>query len=140
MHAAPRSLVAAMAFAAALTACSDQAALNAPLPPGAVLTGEFGGRSLQITATDTAALLLFVCASGRTSPLQVNVEGALEATGTASPSWPPGTTQALHLTARLRGNALDVTVTIGTGSTATAASYLLYRDVPGDFSGYACAD
>ncbi len=128
-----RSLITVVALIA-VGACSDQAPLNAPLPPGGTLVGRFGGRLLEITATDTSAHFRFACWSGDATPIRVSIEGVLEASGTVQLAGIVGTEQPLYATAQLRGNVLDVTATIG----SSASAYRLWRNVPGDFFGVGC--
>jgi hypothetical protein len=139
MRLSTRLLIVALAPLLTFSACSDQPAVYAPDGQPSVLSGQFGGRLLEVTATDTAAHFKFVCAYGRTTPLQRSIEGLLEASGTSTSVSAGFVTEPLYVTATLNGDILSLTVTIGTDSRLRIGTYLLQRNVPGDFSGWACA-
>jgi hypothetical protein len=133
-----RPLLVALGLAVPLCACSDQPAVYAPVVQPSVLVGEFGSRSFEVVATDTAAHFTLTCVTGRTGALQRSIEGGdLEASGTATTS--TLLTQPLFVAARVNGDLLSITVTLGSGPTSRTNAYLAQRGVPGDFSGIGCA-
>lgn len=129
--------IALSAAVIACAACSDQAAIYSPSAQPDVLLGEFGTRAFQVTAKDTAAVFTFACGSGVTGPLRRSVEGDLEASGTLFSTMLQS--EPMYVIAYLNGDILSVTVYAGATPGGAGSAFMAHRDVPGDFSGIACA-
>ena len=123
------TLVALVVAAMALAACATE-------PDGPVLTGNYGGQLLGLTATDLGAEWDFVCAHGITGPLQIDHLGAGHAHGTLYYSWGGGRAP-LYVTAMPIGDTLIVAVSVE-GEAPHTDGYRLVRGAPPDFHGRGC--
>ena len=109
-------------------------------PPPPALTGQFGGRLLNVVATDTAVHFEFACWLARTGPLRVDARGIGEARGWARTSAAGGGPADYRVIVVQHADTLRVFSTFVAGQTVWTDTATVWRSQPADFSGVACLD
>jgi len=127
------SMLASVALALGLLA----GCVTEPTPPA--LTGQYGGRLLEVVAWDTAAHFVFACSYARTGPVRPDEHGVAEARGWSHVREPgDGPLLGYRVVVRQRADSLTVFSTFNLDSYVWTDSHSVRRGVPADFSGMAC--
>lgn len=105
-------------------------------PDGAVLTGEFGGANIGLTATITEARFEFPCGNALTEPLRFDAAGTAHARGVFHSTAAGAHRIDMTVDAQYLGTSLlQVTVRFGEGE---PSSYELRRNEVPEFEGTLC--
>ena len=108
-------------------------ACTAPEP---VVSGEFGGRLMGLTASTRGAQFRLACGQIATPPLRKDMSGTARVSGVANFVGAGSTPMSVEVEVLiLRSDHLIATVTFPSGSSEV---FELHRGLPPDFSGVGC--
>jgi len=111
--------------------------ITEPRPPA--LTGQYGGRLLEVVAYDTAAHYRFWYYFARTGPLRPDEHGVAEARGWAgAANCGDGPQFSYRVVVRRQADSLTVFSTFIISSQVWTDSHSVRRGAPADFSGMTC--